>query len=467
MLKHKHIDKIIIAILIVASFFTMLFLNGNLGILPAGQNPGYEYRLFDDSRVHDIKIYCEQWDEILADPRAELYKHADIEIDGERFNNVGFRTKGNNSLRLTHKYGSERYSFKIEFDHYVAGSYYGLDKLSLDSSFQDNSYLKAYITYDMMTFMGVPSPLTSYVWLTINDQARGLYLAIEEPEEGFARRNFGANHGQLYKPDYKKIDAENADVALRYIDDNPESYDNIFRKAKFKPTEQDKKRLIRTLEILSTGENLTEAVDVDSVLRFFPPQVFVVNLDGYLGKNGHNYFLYEENGIISMLPWDYNLAFGTYSLGMPDPINDAELYINHPIITPAAGEIMFKRPLYHNLMKNPEYFTQYKKNFDYLIREYFESGHFSVKVAETVAMISPYVEKDPTAFCSFEDFFIGVQTFTDFCLLRAESIRGQLDGTIPATIAGQADAREKNLDIFIDGSDVWLPDMGEVADLKD
>ena len=123
MLKHKHIDKIIIAILIVASFFTMLFLNGNLGILPAGQNPGYEYRLFDDSRVHDIKIYCEQWDEILADPRAELYKHAISKSTVNVLIMSGFRTKGNNSLRLTHKYGSERQSFKIEFDHYVAGSY--------------------------------------------------------------------------------------------------------------------------------------------------------------------------------------------------------------------------------------------------------------------------------------------------------------------------------------------------------
>ncbi|NLJ70627.1 MAG: spore coat protein CotH [Clostridiaceae bacterium] len=467
MLKHKHIDKIIITILIVASLFTILFMNGNLGILPAGLNPGYEHRLFDDSRVHNINIYCEQWDEILADPRAELYKLADIEIDGEYFENVGFRTKGNNSLRLTHRYGSERYSFKIEFDHYVTNSYYGLDKFSLDSSFQDNSYLKSYITYDMMAFMDVPSPLTSYVWLTINDQAWGLYLAIEEPEQGFARRNFGVNHGQLYKPAYKNIDAENADVALRYIDDNPESYDNIFRKAKFNPTEQDKKRLIRALQVLSTGENITDAVNVNSVLKFFPVQVFVVNLDGYLGKNAHNYFLYEENGIISMLPWDYNLAFGTYSLGMPEPINDAELYINHPIFTPASGEIMFKRPLYHNLMKNPDYFAQYKENFDYLIREYFESDYFSLKVTETIALISPYVQKDPTAFCSFEDFKIGVQTFCDFCLLRAESIRGQLDGTIPGTIAGQTAAREDNLDVFIDGSDVWLPDLGEIADLKD
>ena len=64
-------------------------------------------------------------------------------IDGEEFYQVGLRAKGNNSLRLTEEYGLSRYSLKLEFDHYVdGGNYHGLDKFSLDASFQDNSYLK-------------------------------------------------------------------------------------------------------------------------------------------------------------------------------------------------------------------------------------------------------------------------------------------------------------------------------------
>ena len=71
------------------------------------------------------------------------------------------------------------------------GNYYGLDKFSLDASFQDNSYLKTYMAYDMMAFMGVPAPLCSYTWVTVNGEDWGLFLAVEEPEEAFARRNFG------------------------------------------------------------------------------------------------------------------------------------------------------------------------------------------------------------------------------------------------------------------------------------
>ena len=29
-----------------------------------------------------------------------------------------------------------------------------------------------------------------------------------------------------------------------------------------------------------------------------------MNWDSYLGHTGHNYFLYEEDGVISILPWD-------------------------------------------------------------------------------------------------------------------------------------------------------------------
>lgn len=464
MLKSKRIDLICIAVMVFAVLGTLLFMNGErLGLTAASSAPGYETRLFDKTKVHTIDILIDDWDAFLAAAAEEKYTSCALLIDGEKFSNVGLRAKGNNSRRLTEKYGLDRYSLKIEFDHYEYGSYYGLDKFSLDSSFQDNSYMKTWITYDMMNHMDIPTPLCSWVWVRVSGKDWGLFLAIEEPEEAFAERNFGNDYGQLYKPDYKKLAAENADVHLRYTDDNFDSYDNIFRNAKFKPTDADKARLINALRILSTGEHLETAVAVDEVLRYFAVQVFVVNMDSYIGKTGHNYFLYEKDGILQILPWDYNLAFATYSLGMPDPVNDSTLYVNYPINTPASGEIMHKRPLYHNLMKNNVYYDQYHKYFDFLIESYFESGYFESFVEKSAAMIAPYVEKDPTAFCSYKDWQLGVETIRDFCLLRAESVRGQLDGTIPSTIAAQA-KHKKN---FIDASSIWLPDLGEIADLKD
>ncbi len=427
-------------------------------------HPAYESLLFDDSRVHTIDIRMDDWEVFLENASRKEYSSCTIVVDGEIYEHAGLRVKGHNSRRLIEKYGWDRYSLKVEFDHYIGRqSYHGLDKLSLDTSFQDNSYLKNYLTYDMMAHMGVPAPLTSYVWLTVNGSPWGLYLAVEEPEEAFAIRNYGADYGQLYKPDYKSLEDENTDIALCYTDDSPDSYENIFRKARFPVSEEEKTELIEALRCLSEGEVLETAVDVEEVLRYFTVQVFVVNMDSYLGRTGHNYFLYVEDGRLQMLPWDYNLAYGTYSLGMPNPLNDAEKYVNYPIDTPAEGEVMLKRPLFHQLMLKEEYYEEYHRLFDVFLKTYFENGTFERTVDEITELIHPYVQQDPTAFCSYEDYRTAVETIRRFGLLRARSIRGQLEGEIPSTIRGQSIDRSS----FVNASSVWIPDMGEIADLKE
>ena len=73
-----------------------------------------------------------------------------------------------------------------------------------------------------------------------------------------------------------------------------------------------------------------------------------------------------------------------------------------------------------------------------------------------VELISPYVEKDPTKFCTYEEFQTGTATLKEFCQLRAESIRGQLDGTIPATSDGQ----QADSAALVDASHLSISDMG-------
>ena len=449
--------------MLAAALVLLLGLAGKAGaILPAGENPGYVSRLFDGSRVHRVDIQVEDWEAFLASAPEEEYIPATVEIDGEAFRQVGLRAKGNNSLRLTAEYGLSRYSLKLEFDHYTDGSYHGLDKLSLDASFQDNSYLKTWLAFDIMEFLGVPTPLRSFVWVTVNGQPWGLFLAVEEPEEAFARRNFGANHGQLYKPDYRSLAEENADVHLRYTTGEPEDYPGIFENAKLDPSPADRQRLVDSLKILNSGEDLETAVDVEQVLRYFVGQVFVMNWDSYLGHTGHNYLLYEEEGKLSMLPWDYNLAFGTYALGMTDPITDPNVLLNYPILTPAPGEYMTKRPLYHQLMQVDAYYLRYQALFGWFLAEYVENGELSAALWQTAELIAPYVEADPTAFCSYEDHRLAVETLEQVCLLRAESARGQLEGRYPATLAQQTQRPGEG----VDASHVDLRHLGDFEDLK-
>ena len=158
MIRHRHIEGICALAMVLALALTgLLFFGEHLGLQAASAAPEYAARLFDGGRVHTVDIQVGDWAQFLADAPAEEYVPCTAVIDGETFHQVGLRAKGNNSLRLTEEYGLSRYSLKLEFDHYAdGGSYHGLDKFSLDASFQDNSYLKTWLAYDMMDFMGCP-----------------------------------------------------------------------------------------------------------------------------------------------------------------------------------------------------------------------------------------------------------------------------------------------------------------------
>lgn len=462
MIRHRLVDQICLAGLVVALMITAVLSVWASVQEENGVAMAYETRLFDDTRVHTIDITIDDWGELIEEAQEERYVPCTLTIDDEVFRQVGIRAKGNNSLRLTSEYELARYSLKVEFDHYLPqGNYHGLDKLSLDASFQDNSYLKTVLAFDMMRFMGVPTPLCSYAWVRVNGEDWGLFLAVEECEEAFASRNFGWDHGVLYQPDYRSLNDENADVALRYIDEQPSSYPNIFDHAKTPMVHSDQRRLIEALRKLSQGE-VTTAVHTDEVLRYFVVQVFVMNWDSYLGHTGHNYILYEEEGRLWMLPWDYNLAFGTYALGMSDPIRDPNVLINYPIDTPAEGSIMRQRPLYHELMKEDALFAQYHSLFSSFLADYFDSGRFEALLQEKEALIAPYVKKDPTAFCSYADHQLAVDTLRQVCQKRKESIQGQLEGRYPSTLAQQ----QAQPDVGVDAAMIDLRALGDFDDLR-
>lgn len=73
-----------------------------------------------------------------------------------------------------------------------------------------------------------------------------------------------------------------------------------------------------------------------------------------------------------------------------------------------------------------------------LLDTWFTNGAFAAELAQVTALLDPYVAKDEAAFCSYDDWQSGVQALAQFCALRAESVAGQLDGSIPTTTEGQA-----------------------------
>ena len=523
MAARKHIEVVCWVVVALTLAVTVIFLNGqSLGLEAAAASLGYEERLFDTGTVHAIDIAMDDWEGFLEGCTDEEYVLCSLTIDGETYANVAIRAKGNTSLTQVASYGNDRYSFKVEFDHYDSGmTYHGLDKLCLNNIIQDNTYMKDYLTYQMMDFFGADAPLSSFVYLTVNGEDWGLYLAVEGVEESFLERNYGSSYGELYKPDSQSMgggrgngadfdmedwqqlredleeqtpDLENvappedfapqefaadqsaedmagsmgggrggmgggmgtmgsSDVSLLYTDDDYDSYSNIFDNAKTDPSDADKDRLIAALKDLNEGVDIEDTVDVDEVIRYFVVHNFVCNFDSYTGSMIHNYYLYEEDGQLSMIPWDYNLAFGGFQ-----GAQDATALVNYPIDTPVSGGTVESRPMLAWIFASEEYTALYHQYFAEFIETYFDSGYFTRMMEETYELIAPYVEKDPTKFCTYEEFEEGFAALEQFCLLRAESVSGQLAGTIPSTDEGQS----QDSSALVDASGLEISAMGSM-----
>lgn len=214
-----------------------------------------------------------------------------------------------------------------------------------------------------------------------------------------------------------------SDVLLVYTDDDYDSYANIFDNAKTDVSNADKDRLIDALQALGEGGDVSDCVDIESVISYFVAHNFVCSFDSYTGSMIHNYYLYEDGGLLSMLPWDYNLAFGGF-MGS----SDAEALVNWSIDDPTSDGDTESRPMLAWIFESEEYTELYHAAFAEFIESVFTSGEFERLFDETVELISPYVERDPTKFCTYEEFELGAETLREFCLLRAESIGYQLAG---------------------------------------
>lgn len=203
MLRHKNIDRICCLTLVMTMLLTCLYMAAAAGgLIKQDSSIGYENRLFDQSYVHTIDIVMDDWQGFLDTCTSEEYTACTLVIDGESYKNVAIRGKGNTSLSSVASFGNDRYSFKVEFDHYQTGkTYHGLDKLSLNNLIYDNTYMKDYFAYTLMNKMGVASPLCSFVEIRVNGETFGTYLAVEGVEDSFLQRNYGTDHGELYKPD--------------------------------------------------------------------------------------------------------------------------------------------------------------------------------------------------------------------------------------------------------------------------
>ncbi|MBP5623763.1 MAG: CotH kinase family protein [Lachnospiraceae bacterium] len=527
MLGGKHTTGIIIAITSIAVLICLLavaFSDKITGLLGGnGVTQAYESKLFDTDEIItiDIQMDEEDWETMLQNAMSEEYYTCDVVINGETIKNVAIRPKGNTSLSsIASNPDTDRYSLKLEFDHYVKGqTCFGLDKLILNNNYADATNMKEAIGYDMFEFLDADASLYNYASVSVNGEYIGVYLALEAVEQSFMLRNYGTQDGELYKPDSMEIggdnnsfpspsssspapsmpddssdfqfspsdkegmtppsgggdpfaDGEDSDkedsfqkgfgggmgglsmggggADLSYNGDDLDNYSTIWDGAITNTTEKDHKRVVTALKNISEGTDIEEYLDVDNVLKYMAVHTFAVNMDSLSGTMAHNYYIYEYDGQLNIIPWDYNLSWG--GMGMGNSSN-AEEMINDAIDTPFSSTDFFDV-----LLENEEYLAKYHEYLNMLVEEYVESGRFEAVYNRIRSQIDSLVKTDPTAFYNYDEYEAAAEMLYKTILLRAESIKGQLDGTIPSTDDGQ----REDSSAFVDASGIDVSVMGRM-----
>lgn len=530
MILNKKINSIIAFFTLLAigfSLFIWLKPNPNKNSITSSKNFSYLSTVFNKNSITEIDITIDEnnWSNLLENASAEEYTNADITVNGKTYYNVGIRAKGNSSLsQVAGDDSTDRYSFKIKFDKYIDGQTLdGLSKIALNNIISDATYMKEYLSYDLLSKIGVKTPAFAFTNITINGEPWGLYFGVEVIEEEFLERYYGSSTGNLYKPDSmdmndkaggikaqggnppsnmnnpqggnppsdmnntqggnppydmnnaqggtppsdmnnfqgntstEETNNENSSVenftferpnmgggmnmgagggmgssggtSLVYTDDNLSSYSSVLDSAVFdSTTDEDKAKVVEMIKNLNKGTNLEEYLNIDDILKYFAVNTFIVNLDSYASNMKHNYYLYENNGVFDILPWDYNLAFGAFG------INDASSAINFPIDSPVT-DTLENSPLIGKLLEVDEYKEKYHEYLQEIV-DYVNDGTYVNTINTVDSLISNYVKNDATAFYTYEEYSEALHNLINFGLDRVKSIESQLSGQQPSTSYG-------------------------------
>jgi hypothetical protein len=221
-----------------------------------------------------------------------------------------------------------------------------------------------------------------------------------------------------------------AGTNLSWLSDDADDYSILRDSAVLASTDgQDFAKVIAMMKALHDGTGIEKTVDVDQVVRYFAVNTFLVNLDSYASSLKHNYYLYEQDGVFQILPWDLNLSFAGFQSG------SAASAVNFPIDTPVTDS-MENSPLIASLLAVDEYENLYHTYLQHLVTQEITSGNFAAEVARIDTLIGDAVKTDATAFVTYERYQASLPVLVQFAKDRAASITAQLAGQQPSTSTG-------------------------------
>lgn len=361
------------------------------------------------------------------------YVTSTVSFNGETWEYVGFRYSGNSTLQRSWKSGTNKISFRLDFDEFEDEypltknqRFYGFKQISFKSNAMDDSYIREKVVTDIFREAGVVSSQTAFYEVYVDfgegPQYFGVYTAVEIVDDTVIETQFAEDGGNVYKPEGAGaafVDGTFNETAFEK-QTNQDEADWSDIEAVFAALNSD----LRTSDPAAWRADLETVFDVDAFIRWLAVDTIIQNWDTY-GAIAHNYYLYTDptDGLVTWIPWDNNEALGGRSIGGGGGQRGAR-----DLDLKSVG---VQWPLIRFLMDDPVYLEKYQQSLEETIEGVWQPDQLAAKYQKYHNLIEPYVQKEMegyTQLTSMEAFNQSLEELIQHAKDRTNAVMEYLAG---------------------------------------
>ncbi len=303
-----------------------------------------------------IEISKEELDKLRQKDR-EYVKCTVTENDSKKYTDVGIHLKGAaGSFRPI----EDRPALTLNFDKFTKQRFHGLDKLHLNNSVQDGSFISELLCGELFLKNNVPTARTSHARVWLNGRDLGFYVLKEGYNKSFLKRYFHDASGNLYDGGFlQEIDAD-----LKRITGDGEV------------NRADLKAIVascREPNLEVRWKKMDQLIDIDSFITFMALEHMTCHWDGYCQqRNNYRVYIDAKTKKAYFLPHGMDQMFG-------DP--------NYPITHVPQALVA------NTIMTNPAWRLKYREKLNELMPAFVPPTKLLNRVEEISKHIQPTLTK--------------------------------------------------------------------------
>ncbi len=386
---------------------------------------------YDLFTINDISLDFSEpdyWDELDDNYHDGDHENilATLTINGNVYDSVGVRFKGNTSYSQANDY---KKSFNISLDAYRPDqNIYGYKTLNLHNCMGDPSFM-AEVLYEHQISKHVPSPKGNFAHLFINGMDWGIYANVQQVNRDFIKEWFLDNEGALWRaasPPGISSHGHDGDSlhSLYYLGNNVNTYmDNYYLKSSHVSNPYQK--LMTMISVMDTVSQsrmesvLGDYLDIDRTLWFLASENAFGDDDSYVTEARRDYTVYYEPETGRCVPIEID---GNGALEYAYHNQDIFLNSNNPNFA-----------LSYKLLNNPTLRQRYLAHMRTLVADEMNvtSVHSLIDAFHT--LIDPIVQNDVISNYTYSEYLDEIDNIKDFITDRNDHITddSEIDEDVP------------------------------------